>query len=152
MLRTAGMTLAEIIVVLMILGIAAAIAFPSFTAQTEHAMAINAQNNLISIYAAQQNYNINYNVFCLNTPLSAQPACTATSSKCADTLAAINCNLSLNPLDDDGTYSYSCAGVKCTAIRNNASLQPVMVVTLNAPIQSNGGNPTCVAPAASWCP
>ena len=51
-----GITLMEIIVVLIIVGIAAGFFFPNYTTPIEKARAANAQNNLLAIYSAQQNY------------------------------------------------------------------------------------------------
>ena len=123
-----GFTLMEIVVVLMIIGIIAGFYFPNFTVPTERAWAANAQNNLLAIYAAQQNYKSNNGSY-------ATPA----------TLSAINSALSLS-IQDDGTYSYTCSsGVTCTATRSTVSTTNI-VLTLASPINLSGSgsaNPQC---------
>ena len=153
-----GMTLIEIIVVLVIISIATVFAFPDFTRPTENAQAQAAQNNLLAIYTAQKNYNNNFNAYCLNAANTAQTACNALSANqaCADSLKAINCNLSLN-ITDDSTYSYSCAanvsGFACSATRTNASGNLVLTIT-NAPVKLGAGNPSCTSATGNtnWCP
>ena len=109
-------------------GVILAIAFPSFTTSTEQAKSLNAQNNLLAIYAAQQNYKSNNGSY-------ATPA----------TLSAINSALSLS-IQDDGTYSYTCSsGVTCTATRSTVSTTNI-VLTLASPINLSGSgsaNPQC---------
>ncbi len=123
MLNKAGVTLFETIVVLIILGITVAFFFPNFTAPTEQARALNAQNNLLAIYSAEHNYNNDKGGYCTTslTP-NPEPTCAeAGSPTCAPDLASINCNLSLN-IQDDRMYLYSCTnatGFTCTASRNN---------------------------------
>ena len=138
--RNDGVTLIEIIVVLVIIAIATVFAIPNFLTPGEQAKAANAQNNLLAIYSAQQNYKNNSNT---------NSYCTAACS----TLAQINSVLSLQ-IQDDGTYAYSCAGVTCTAARNsNANL--VITVTLNNPIKIAGEvNPACGSTTGNgnWCP
>jgi prepilin-type N-terminal cleavage/methylation domain-containing protein len=154
MLHRQGFTLMEIIVVMIILGVTIAIAFPNFTVPTEQARAGNVRNNLLAIYSAQQNYNNNYNTYCL-AGSAAQTACASVSANCGDSLAALNCNLSLN-IQDDGTYAYSCPAVggaanTCTATRNGTASTNI-VLALNAPIQlSTNVNPQCNT-ANNWCP
>ncbi len=134
--RAKGFTLLEILVVIVILGIAAALFFPNYTTPTEQARAANAQNNLLAIYSAEQNYRNNNGNF-------ASPS----------SLSTINSTLSLN-IQDDGTYLYSCSWgppPACTATRTNSSASPVLAVTLNSSIQLHGGNPTCTG-NSNWCP
>ena len=151
-----GMTLMEIIVVLIIVGIAAACFFPNYTTPIEKARAANAQNNLLAIYSAERNYNNNINgAYCLAAPNTASSACNTllADNKCADTLAAINCNLSLN-IQDDGTYLYDCGATTanaCTATRKNGPAAFLITVALNSAIQLNGEvNPSCST--SYWCP
>ena len=137
-----GMTLIELIVVLVIVGIAAAMTLPNYLNPSEQARAASVQNNLLAIYSAQQNYNNNNGSYCYST---SAPPC--------DTLAHINTNLGLS-MQDDGTYLYTCnqAAVTCTATRNNGSAIPVITVALNAAIQLTGEvNPSCTA-GNIWCP
>lgn len=132
-----GMTLMEIIVVLMIVAIAATFFFSDFTTPTEKARVITIRNNLLAIYSAEKNYYNNNGSFAF-----------------AANLATINSTLALN-IQDDGTYLYSCVadptGFVCTASRNNGAASLTMTLT-NVPIQISGNvNPTCVS-SAHWCP
>ena len=131
-----GFTLMEIVVVLMIIGVVAGFYFPSFTVPSEKAWAANAQNNLLAIYAAQQNYKSNNGSY-------ATPA----------TLSAINSALSLS-IQDDGTYSYTCSsGVTCTATRSTVSTTNI-VLTLASVINLSGSgtaNPKCNS-VSYYCP
>jgi prepilin-type N-terminal cleavage/methylation domain-containing protein len=144
--RREGVTLIEIIVVLVIIGLAVRFLLPNFTTPNEQAWAINARNNLLAIYTAQQNYNVNNGGYCL------------IAGTCGDTLPDLNLHLSLS-IQDDGTYTYTCPTAStCTATRANASFLPLITVTLNTPIQLNSANPspnpTCVAAVGQngWCP
>ena len=131
-----GFTLMEIVVVLMIIGIIAGFYFPNFTVPNEKAWAANAQNNLLAIYTAEQNYKNNNGSY-------AAPA----------SLAAINSTLSLNILDD-GTYSYTCStGVTCTATRSSIATTNI-VLTLASVINLSGSgtaNPKCNS-VSYYCP
>ena len=137
--RKAGMTLLEIIVVLVIVSITTCFFFPDFQTPNEQAKAANAQNNLLAIYSAQQNYHNNNNAYC--------------AAACS-TIAQINTVLSLQ-IQDDGTYAYSCAGgAACTATRNSNS-NLVITATLNQPIKIAGEvNPSCASSTGNgkWCP
>jgi prepilin-type N-terminal cleavage/methylation domain-containing protein len=136
MLCRKGMTLVEIIVVLIIIGLTATFALPNFTNNIERSKAITVQNNLLAIYSAEQNYNNNNNGYCIAT---------------CDNIADINTRLSLN-IQDDGSYAYSCAGVICTAQRTSINVPNTIQLTLNTPIQiSANANPVCSLPAG-WCP
>ena len=145
----------EIMVVLIIAGIAAAFFLPDYTIPIEQARAANAQNNLLAIYSAQQNYNNNNGGngnYCYSAAGTASTACTTGSDNtCADSLAQINCNLSLN-IQDDGTYTYFCAGGTCTAQRTSTGA--TIVLTLNSVINLSGSgiaNPQCNL-SNHWCP
>ena len=140
-----GMTLIEIIVVLIIAGVVVAFSLSNFSTPSEQARAVNARNNLLAIYSAQQNYNNNHGgngTYCVT---GSNPPC--------DNLANINTALSLN-IQDDGTYSYSCLGVACTATRTNSSANLVLTATLNSAVQTGGVNPTCTSTTnnSNWCP
>jgi len=153
MLRRAGITLMEIIVVLIIIGIAAVFFFPNYTVPTEQARAANVRNNLLAIYSAEKNYkNNNSGNYCVDVAPSPQPACAESGNpNCALDLASINCNLSLN-IQDDGTYTYSCTGSTCTAKRTSISSSNTIVLTLNSAINLSGNvNPQCNL-TNHWCP
>ena len=122
----------EIIAVLIIIGIAAALSFPNYTTSTEQARAANAQNNLLAIYSAEKNYYNNYGSYCTITTGNAIP--------CGDTLPDLNTNLSLN-IQDDGTYKYSCSNPSLTCTATRISTGATIVLTLNLPIQLTGSSP-----------
>lgn len=160
MLLRQGFTLFELIVVLIIIAICLAFVFPNFTKPTEQASAQTAQNNLLAIYSAQRNYYNNNGNFCLeDTVLPPLSACVnGAENKCGDSLAQINCNLSLNIQDDD-SYLYSCDynvtianKNSCTATRKGTA--NTIIMTLDSPINLSGNgtaNPLCNLPTG-WCP
>jgi len=138
MLDRHGFTLMEIIVVLIIIAVCAAFAVPNFNTPTEQANAVNAQNNLMAIYGAEQNYRINNGNFYISPAAS-------------NDLAKIDSSLVLS-IQDDGTYSYYCQTVAtsnfCYAARTNSAF--IISIQLDAPIVK-GVNPLCPA-GNSWCP
>lgn len=168
-MNKSGLTLLEIVVVLIIVGVILAFTVPDYTTPTEQARAMNAQNNLLAIYTAQQNYaNNNGGNYCTSIS-SASAACqnaqTPADPNCADNLAAINCNLSLN-IPDDGTYTYGCWPLRildpqgpvypCTAVRNDSTSNLTLIMLLNEAIQISGEqNPSCTVSRnryQNWCP
>jgi prepilin-type N-terminal cleavage/methylation domain-containing protein len=137
-----GMTLMEIIAVLLILSVAAIFAFPNFSTSTEKARASTVENNLLAIFTAQQNYkNNNNDVYCYDTGVNS-----------CDNLADINAKLGL-AITDDGTYAYDCPlnSLTCTATRTGGASDPKIKVTLNSPMVFSNINPNCVS-ASGWCP
>jgi prepilin-type N-terminal cleavage/methylation domain-containing protein len=141
-----GVTLIEIIVVLIIIGAVLRFFTPNFTTPNEHAWAVSAQNNLLAIYSAEQNSNNENKGYCLGTG--------STTPTCGNTLANLNLNLSLS-IQDDGIYTYDCqTATTCVATRNNASLKPQLVMRLDTPIKLDNTNPTCTPAAGQtgWCP
>ena len=142
MLASRGMTLIEIIVVMIIIAIGTVVLLPSFTVPLEHAKAVTAQNILLNIYSGQKNYFNNNKAFCFNT---STPSC--------DTLVNISNSLNLS-VQGDGSYAYACtsdpSGFACTATRVNG----VLGMTIkNAPISLiNNSNPNCVSSNPGWCP
>ena len=153
-----GYTLMEIVVVLVIIGVIAGFYFPRFTVPSEKAWAANAQNNLLAIYSAEQNYNNNNNGYCYSTSSASSACATSTGdSHCGDSLPAINCNLSLN-IQDDGTYTYACSlstGVyTCKATRATVSSTNIVVTLNNLAINLSGSgtaNPQCNT-SNNYCP
>lgn len=154
-----GFTIMELIIILIIIGVAVAFCLPNFTGPTEQARALTAQNNLLAIYSAEQNYNNNKagnNNYCINTSIP---------TPCDNSISDINTALSLN-IQDDGSYTYICsipaAGVfMCSATRTNPNQAIILKVILNQPININGANanyatnPVCIALSGTytnWCP
>ena len=104
-----GFTLIETIVVMIIIGIAAAIAVPNYYSFIQSGASKAAQNNLTTIYAAEKNYYFNNGSYCINS---------GPNPTCADNLADINTHLSLNITDN--YFTYACGtnltyGFYCTA-------------------------------------
>jgi len=143
-----GVTLLEIIIVLIIIGVALSFGLSSFVIPNEKSMAANAQYNLVSMHASQENYNNNNGTYCVDAVPSSPPTCAISGDNCAGNLADINCNLLMN-IPDDGKYTYSCAGTQCTATRVSKPTTNI-VLTLNTPIK-DGINPVCNT-LDNWCP
>jgi len=142
MLWKKGVTLMEMIVILIIIGAVVAFALPNFTLPSEQARALTAQNNLLAIYTAEQNFNNNNN---------SQGYANIAS------LNLINKTLGLS-IQDDGAYTYACLATPntCTAIRQNPFKAVIITVTLNSPIVLTGAspNPVCTPLSnsyAGWC-
>jgi len=144
MRQSQGFTLIEIIVVLTIIAVCVAFTLPNFLGPTEQARAQTAQNNLLAIYSAEQNF-LNNN----NTYYSSQ-------NPAQDDSPGIDTALGLN-IPTDGTYQYDCSGVTCTATRGSPSPGAVTItLTLNKPIALTGGgtlNPLCSSSGSysTWC-
>jgi len=149
-----GFTLTEILTVLIIIGLLAAIAAPNYNTYVQQAAAQAAQNNLISIYGAQKNFYL--------SPVGSGNFCVDTGPPnhiCSD-LNKINTNLSLNITDNN--FTYKCArgggpanGFQCTA--TNISAGTFKLIVTNNPIVLPGGsgtiNPSCTYPAhPNYCP
>jgi prepilin-type N-terminal cleavage/methylation domain-containing protein len=145
MLCQKGMTLMEIIVVLIIVGIAAVVCLPNFNSSTQKAYSQAAASNLLAIYSAQVNYfNNNNGVYCFDT-----------SGPC-DTLAHINTNLNLNI--SDSAYNYVCCsttagngtlGFQCWAANGTATCAAQAGDTKLTVTNAANGNLTCVG---TYCP
>jgi len=120
-----GFTLIEITVVLIILGVLAAIAVPNYMTSLQQGEARNAKNNLISIYGAQRNYYFTNGSYCLAS---------------CNSLANINTALSLN-LTDTYFNTYTCSNTtlpyQCTATASSGT------VVLDASQKLSSTNPSC---------
>jgi prepilin-type N-terminal cleavage/methylation domain-containing protein len=146
-----GFTLIEILVVLLITGIIAAIAIPNFTVSIERTRIKDGVHNLLNIYSAQQSYrNLAGNgSFCT-------AACT--------NITTINTILNMNIINAGAIYACAAhaSGFVCTAKRDinadNVDDSPGFTLTLtNKPIRLTGDaasrNPLCTNTGGStFCP
>lgn len=157
MLGKRAFTLVEILVVMFILGILTAIAFPNLMNSQRNSAVVSAQNNLFTIYAAQPSYFFNNNsVYCQ----------TGAGAAICNNLTTINSLLHLSiptngALDNNG-FAYTCvtdaSGFSCSATTNFNGTAITLTVK-NIPIAYNGGvgngtaNPTCTSvPVSIYCP
>ncbi|MDE1921524.1 MAG: prepilin-type N-terminal cleavage/methylation domain-containing protein [Candidatus Omnitrophica bacterium] len=157
-----GFTLIEMIVVMVIAAVLAAIAIPNFITYMQQGQAKAAQANLIAIYGAQKNYYFNHGSWC--------------AASC-DNLTDINTNLSLNITDSQFQYvcsedwtiiptewsqSFQWAGtIHCWATSlfqvtvSGTTGHVYLFLSPNGPLVLPGGagvqNPNCV-PAGYYCP
>jgi type IV pilus assembly protein PilE len=131
--KIAGFTLMELLVVIVIMGILAAFASPSYTRSIRRARAKDAINNLTAIHAAQLIYR----------------SLNGSFITCADVAAINNLNgaNSLNVIPNGATYTCPGAPVSCTAV----SADFTVTADLTAAI-SPGTNPTCTPTVAGSCP
>jgi len=138
-----GVTLIEIVVVMIILGIIAAITIPNLTSSMEQTNAQAAHNNLLAISAAQEKYFEDYASYCTTT--------TGNTANCG-IWPNLNTNLNLGIAPSD-TFTYICSvplvnppPFTCTATDGTDTL------TLSLVMQGNtvaGNNVSCAGPS---CP
>jgi len=146
-----GFTLIELIVTMVIVGVLATIAIPTYENSLQQQAALAAQNNLIAIYNGEKSYYLGptgSGTYCINSGVN--PACGGTT-------AELNGSLGLNIVDNN--FYYQCAtdasGFSCTAF-NNTDIHFKLVVT-NTPLVLPGSaaahNPSCTHPAnPNSCP
>ncbi|MBF0484972.1 MAG: type II secretion system protein [Candidatus Omnitrophica bacterium] len=132
-----GFSLAEVMVVLVTVGIIAAYGIPNFGKAMTRAQARSAISNLQLIYSAQQLYFARQGVYVAEA-----------------TTAAINGmlgNNSLNIVQTGGTtYSCQIAAAPATCTAANAAFN--VVVTLTIALADNNVNPVCTNVTAGSCP
>lgn len=125
-----GFSLLEMIVTIVIVGVAAAFAIPNFVTSMEKSKAQAAQNNLYALIAAQQKYFEDFSNYCLVA--------------CGDSTANINTHLHLELSD---SFAYSCNNTTlpyiCTAADGTDTL------TLNPSLQPPV---SCAGPNSNYCP
>jgi len=131
-----GFTLIEIIVVLVIIALLAAVAIPNYTSMMVQGATKAAQNNLVSIYNAQQNYYFTNGSYCI--------------AGC-DNLADLNRPTNLNLNITDNNFRYSCgllvgAGFQCTAQNFSQDTKLSLTVTSVQPV------PSCLSDVPAYCP
>ena len=164
-----GFTLIEIIVVMVIIGILAAVAIPNYTNMIQQGAVKASQYNLETIYNAQKIYYFNNGQYCLtNSPASTACAASTGDNNCADNLTAIICNLGLNISDSFGSQ-YQCLippltpnAIVCSSVNptiptysaNISITQPIILKGGTGCVDgySNPCNPNCVPAGASFCP
>jgi prepilin-type N-terminal cleavage/methylation domain-containing protein len=129
-----GFTLIEIIVVLVIVGVLAAIALPSFNNSIEKTKAQTAENNLLAITAAQAKYYEDYGSYCTAT--------TGQVANCGDTTVHLNLNLNIFMQTDAANYSCASGGATSyTCTWNDGTVS----------LTTSGAGVTCLA-GGSACP
>jgi prepilin-type N-terminal cleavage/methylation domain-containing protein len=132
-----GFTLIEVIVAVVIVGIAAAFVVPNVMVSIEQSNAQAAKNNLSAISAAQAKFNEDYSAYCIST--GANP--TGYTALCGDTTTDLNINLHLTSSTSD-PFSYSCTGLpapyQCTATDGTVTL-----VTSGAGVSCTVGGVDC---------
>jgi len=139
MTRIKGVTLIEVIVVLLIVGIIAVIAIPNFLVSAERTNAQSARNNLMAISAAQSKFYDVYTGYCLDV---GNPPHLSNTTNCGDNVTDLNINLGLTVSSSD-SFNYKCDSTatpyKCTAQDSKITLT------------TSGGTVTC-SPAGVYCP
>jgi prepilin-type N-terminal cleavage/methylation domain-containing protein len=138
-----GFTLIELMVVLLIIGIATALILPNLIASVEQTKAQAVQNNLLAISAAEQKYFEDYSSYCTAT--------TGNTIPCGDTTTDLNANLRLSISD---SFTYSCSTVVDTIPYNCQAQDGTDTLTFN-PNAAPPANPvscTNIAGNSGYCP
>lgn len=134
-LKSQGFTLMEMLVALCIIGVIAGLALPQYTKSVERARRKDAENQLLLIHSAQEQYAAH------NSGEYWGPAAGATPEA---KLASINQNLGLNILANGKNYDcdvvYDTGKVvayNCTAAQND------FTITVTEAAVNPGVNPSC---------
>ena len=133
-----GFSLAEIIVVLVIVGIAAAVTIPSVINSVELSKAQSMTNNLLAIVTAQQKFyeDNSPSIFCVQT---------VPGAGCGGTTASLFSNLRLNSADN---FTYTCFTTGETIPYNCRATDTVDTITIDPNVQPSTA---CVGPSGQ-CP
>lgn len=140
-----GLTLLEIIVVVIIIGVVASLAIPSFMTQIQRGLANDAQNNLLSIYVAQKNrYGQGGTYYGVTTN------CNGTT---VNDDAGLNTALSTSIIKNNINYCcYSASGTDFTCYAKTTSGSFTMTLQNSPPVLSGGFNTTGRNPICVGCP
>lgn len=130
---TAGFTLIEIMVTVIIVGVISSLALSNYFKVMEQSRCRNAQMNLITIHQAA----------IIKTTKTGTAAISGTD------LAAINSQLKLNIRNDDFTFNYTSSASTYTVVatRNNSLAYQCWIV---GPWSPTNTNPNCSN--ATYCP
>ena len=138
-----GFTLIQMVVVLIIVGTLAAIAFPKFVSFIEQIKAQTAQNNLLAIYAAQSKYNEDHSAYYYSPAQN------------TNDFNGINSALSLH-MSTNNAFNYSCWFVGSTPPYECQAWDGTDTLTLNpnnAIVQPPQALITCTTTGSSnYCP
>ncbi len=149
MQRNAAFTMLELIVVMIILGVLVIIAVPNFNRQISRAQVQDAKNNLLAIYAAQQNLFARTGNY-LRNPATNVNAALSLSVVSND----INYACGADPVDAANVGLFSCTATQAGG--NNFVMRitnaPVVLYSLNpyavcGAVDANGNayNPCCAS-------
>jgi len=111
MMVNKGFTLIEIIVVMTIVGVLAAIAIPNYLTSLEQGRVQVAENNLMTIVAKQQKFNEDYGTYCVSSGTAGVGLPASIPGDCGST-AKISTSLNLSFQGNDSfTGSYFCSTI-----------------------------------------
>jgi len=121
---------------MIIVGLLAAVALPSFVTSVEQTKAQTAKSNLLAIEAGQQKYNEDHSSYC-------------TAASCGSN-TAINIALNLSIAGND-PFAYSCAAVVAAIPYNCTASDGTVSLTLNPNAVAPTQPVTCTA-GGNKCP